>query len=817
VVVTTPGSREPVTASLLLPDGSSLPVELESDENPLIWISTSPLVFTSSHPEVRWTLTADSAGETRQVGFEFRIPDHPHLMFPAEDLAQIVSRKDDPAYQEIWTTMLDRAEGTDPPMTETGVGRDIRGYADTLMNLALVQLVDPAQPYEEMMWSYFFTIIRYPNWDDEDNPFNNEDLAVSHFLTALAVTYDWHYDRLTPAERAEVRDHLREFTARWVTTSHMRTYRDIDWTHYGTVTNNHYWINNQGVAAAAYVLADEMPESERAAWVATLEENLGIIFSVLEDDGSSNEGVAYHSYGQINLFRWLEMRDQAQGGNSAQEIPWFRSSILYDLYSVLPGGDDNYGGVANFGDCPPYHYNSPRSIQAWLAGRLDDGLAQWSATQLDWPRLTAMSYLWYDPDVDAVEPSTLPAWHLFDDRGIFVWRSSWDNDAVYFSLKSGSYFGGHEQPDAGHFILHRAGIPYVTDHGYSYHKMADEHNLILAGGVGQQSEGQQWMAGVDPAAWARVVSALSNEEYFDMVADPAPMMLSEDLQTWTREVVGLGPSVFVVRDELTAATPIDLDWLLHSYMSDPPTSEGSTYAYTDRRTENPWTEIDAGHWGIQPQDGAQLLHVADVSSAAWTPVIEPSFYVPEQNPDTRTYNESLSSFQVGYRLRRSIESDGTSSTVVLWFGDDLFVESWSEAQAEAARIYTSGGDAAVIVWPASGSLSGFHNLSMTGAMAGRRFDRPAFFGRDLTLLSDGADTLVSSSAPVSIFSRLEHAFTAADPGVVVVDSASGVDLDLFCPAEPGSVTMDGAALAFSWSGGVLSLSVPAGAHRIEAL
>lgn len=816
VTVTTPGSTEPVTAALILPDQSTLAVELERTTDPHRWRSVEPLLLTSTHPVGRWTLTAESAARDTQVGFDFRLPTHPHLLFDAADLPALQARKDDPAYTEIWAEMLDQADSYSEPIAEPGEGIDIRSYADRLINLALIQLMDPSQPFDVALLDYFFAMLRYPNWDPEAAPFNNHDLTVGHFLTALALFYDWHYNRLTPAERREVREHLDTVTEQWLTTSYLRIFRDIEWPRYGTVTNNHYWINHQGVAAAAFVLAGEIPEERRSLWVDHIEENLGIILSVLEPDGTSNEGVAYHSYGQINLFRWLDMRDRALGESTAPSNPWFAESVLWDLYSTLPGGDDNYGGVANFGDCPPRHYQPPRTISAWLAARLGDGYAQWVAQSLQYPRLTAMSYLWYDPSIAATSPDGLPSWRMFPNKGIFAWRSSWANDASYLSLKSGSYFGGHEQPDAGHFILHRAGVPYVTDHGYSYWKVADEHNLVLIGDAGQHGGESQWMSAVDPAHWAHAEAVLADPLYFDLLADPGPMVDAEELSGWTREVVGLGPDLFFVRDVVDATASVPIHWLLHSYRSDPPTSENHTYGYVDRRLENPFTEVDATHWVINPQDTAPVLHVADVSPDAWQALVEPSFYVPEQDLDTGEYNSALDSFGVGYRLHRTLTGLSARSVVALWWGDDLAVESWSTAQAEAARVTDTGVDVAVIMWPVNGSVSGFNGYDVDGTMAGRRMDEPAYFGRALTLLASAATVLAQATLPVEVFARLEHPATAAEPTFALVRASASTTLTLLCPTEPTVVLLDGTPTTFSWSTSLLTVDIPAGTHRLDA-
>ncbi len=814
IVVSTPGSTKPVTAKLTFPDGVEESIDMHRVENSWLWEASSPIVLTQSHQPGTWIVEVRSEEQVRQTSFEFRHPVHPRLLFSAADLPELRARKDG-THAHIWEAMLTDAAKYSQPIEDPGPGKDIRVYANRLINLALIQLMDPSQKFDDLLWTYFFKMLRYPNWTSDDTPFNNYDLTVGHFLTALAITYDWHYERLTPEERKELRNFLANMADSWLSTGWLKHYPDIDWTHFGSVTNNHYWIRNEGIAAVAYVLQDEVPEARRVVWQDRTEANLSVILSILEDDGSSNEGVAYHSYGQINLFPWIDMRDRALGGQTALVIPWFEHSILWDLYSITPGGDDNYGGPANFGDCPPYHYNPPRTIQAWLASRLKNGYAQWMAQDLQWPRQTAYSYIWFDPDVAKINPDTLPTWSMFADKGIFVWRSSWNNDAVYFSLKAGSFFGGHEQPDAGHFIIHKAGVPYVTDFGYSYWKMTDEHNLILVDGTGQYGQDNQWMAAVDPQHWASIPMALGDGEYFDLVADPTPMYQSPVLDEWRREVVGFTPGVFLIRDTMACSNQVELSWLIHSYKTDPPVSEGSSYSYRQRRMENPWEKTGDKSWLLRPQDGSPPMQLLDCSSQNWTAVIEPSFFVPEQDLEVGGYNENLDSFQLGYRIRRTLNATFASSLVAAWFGDELTVVPLSDEEAEGVSISDSGGNVAVVVWTFAGTATDASGISLEGAMGGRRTDRPAFFGRELTELSAGGLWLVRSQAPISIFARTEHSASIDNPHFFIVESTTNADIEIYCPDEPIRVTMDSNPVSFSWTNQTLSITCPEGSHRFE--
>jgi len=251
--------------------------------------------------------------------------------------------------------------------------------------------------------------------------------------------------------------------------------------------------------------------------VGHLEQDLTSILSVLTPSTTApaTRG-AYHSYVRSTSSPARDAGSRARR-DTAASIPWFTQTVLYDIYSDLPGGDDNYGGVANFGDCPPRTTTRPApSRLARAAAR--DGLAQWSATTLDWPYLLAVLSM-ARSERSRVEPGRSAHLTAVPLQGIFAWRSSWANDATYLSIKSGAYWGGHEHPDAGHFILHRAGVPTSPTTATRTERTRRAQLLVVDGLA--TGRGEQWMNAVDrrigPGSIRRSGSA-----YFDVLADPPP-------------------------------------------------------------------------------------------------------------------------------------------------------------------------------------------------------------------------------------------------------------------------------------------------------
>lgn len=109
----------------------------------------------------------------------------------------------------------------------------------------------------------------------------------------------------------------------------------------------------------------------------------------------------------------------------------------------------------------------------------------------------------------------------------------------------------------------------------------------------------------------------------------------------------------------------------------------------------------------------------------------------------------------------------------------------------------------------AGPLAG---LSLAGAMGGVRRQPEACFGRDLTRLEKDGQLLLSASAPVSFYARLEDSSAAR---YIRLQAEAAGDLRLYCPDEPSQVLLDGSPHAFAWDAGMLDLQAPAGEHLIE--
>jgi hypothetical protein len=754
---------------------------------------------------------------------------HPRLLFGPEDLDDLRARRAT-THAEIWGEVLADAQGYQAPAAS--YGGDGARYGERLATLALVALVDPAAsardgtPIPERLLAYVDAMRGYPEWFDA-YPFG-DDRTTSNYLMALALAYDWHQELLGEARRDALRAHQLERATAWSGASrwlqledHLGPDGSLTWDYRPKALGNHATRNYLGIAAVAHALA---PEADTDALLARLQTWRQLVLEQLPSDGADTECAYYHPAGLRDLLLWLHVHDRAYGTDSVTTHPFFAGSVRYDRHMILPGGTDDYGGCLNFGDSYAAHGESVRVLGARLGALLGDGTAQWLATELSQPdALTWVSYLWFDPTVAAVDPRETPTHHHFPERGLFTWRSSWEDDAVTFAIKCGSQMGGHDQPDAGGFLLYRAGVPYLTDYGYTDYCTSDEQNLLLVNGEGQHLEGLRSQEPIDPALWGSLTVHLAHEDFFDLTADPTRMYPSHQagvLQSWTREVLGFGPGLFLIRDLTQASQPVTVESLLHSYFTEAFSGGGPDTQYVIRLPweDDPWSDQGGGRFLAAPRDGAEPLRVFDASPAAHPARIEPSSFVPHKLPDGSS-NATGQSLVLGTRLVRTSVGSETASVLALGFDPALVAEALpATVDASGVRVVDTrlaGIDPAVIVavWTEAGS-GALGGLTVQGDLGGRRRDAPATFGRGLTQLDDAGGPLLVSTRPVDLFARLEHVATADSPRFarVRVNAPAGevASVSLRCPTAPKAVQVAGRALPFVHQDGLLSVDLPGG-------
>lgn len=476
-------------------------------------------------------------------------------------------------------------------------------------NLSLAYLLTEQEHYLEEAKRWIFTAVDYDVWGY--GFLVDVDLSASWMLYGLGLSYDWIKDSLTPEERSKFLNKLILQGTKIFTYGEEN--RGNCWS--TDYWQNHNWINNSGLLTTAYAIRSEYPGAEE--WISGIRNNFEQVFEYLPEDGSNYEGTGYWRYAMKFFLNAAELI-RKDGGPDYFTTDFLRNTFYYRLYQSAPNWEENI----NFGDV--HDRRSSHSICAYykIASEHDNGHAQWLGELVRTKFLFREAYqskifpgilpeaflelLWYNPVIEQKSPENLPLTKHFEDLGLVVMRSGWEEDATHLSFKS-SPPGGHKQwklswelnkkngwrtrslthyhVDFNHFILLHKGASLVIDEGYNRTSRAEIHNLITVDGTGCVGE-KIWDEGdlSDPVlfdlnckgihnVWRDVpesaiaeIEAFSEEDgYVYVIGESSRMYYPEmKLTRNARYIINSQCGYFILLDELESELEHTYTWRIHS-------------------------------------------------------------------------------------------------------------------------------------------------------------------------------------------------------------------------------------------------------------
>jgi hypothetical protein len=227
-------------------------------------------------------------------------------------------------------------------------------------------------------------------------------------------------------------------------------------------------------------------------------------------------------------------------------------------------------------------------------------------------------FLWRDPTVKKGELKSFKLSHISKGPGYVYARSSWDDDATYFFFKCGDRFTAHQHLDNGHFLIAKYGElaadggqydAWNSEHEVNYLVRSIAHNTILVKDPGETwpairlgkvtgNDGGQhhdWPhhngAVEDAAAWEKdrrlydIADMLAFEDrglYLYVAGDCSRSYRPAKLEYFTRQIVYLRPSTFVIFDRVKATQPgFEKTWVLQAMKT--PAGQRSNLVITNGR------------------------------------------------------------------------------------------------------------------------------------------------------------------------------------------------------------------------------------------
>jgi rhamnogalacturonyl hydrolase YesR len=313
----------------------------------------------------------------------------------------------------------------------------------------------------------------FPDW----NP--SHFLDTAEMTAALAIGYDWLYDKLSTKARDAIHQAIVEKGLRNFTPTYSGWQKSA---------NNWNQVCFCGLSLGALALGDEEPELAERVLAAAKANNFNGQ-KPYAPDGVYPEGPSYWSYGttyEVILIAALESALGTEWGLA--KAPGFTASASFLSQATGPSGRMfNYSDGTENSDLQPALFwfakrlHNP-ALLSFQKEKLEPRIARevGDASGSETARFLPLTALWWGPvESERVKPQPdLPLrWFGRGAQPLVVFRTSWDDpDAMWLALKGGAASLSHGHMDAGSFVLEADGVRWARDLG-----MQDYYSLEAKG------------------------------------------------------------------------------------------------------------------------------------------------------------------------------------------------------------------------------------------------------------------------------------------------------------------------------------------------
>lgn len=498
-----------------------------------------------------------------------RVKQHPYLYYTNDRIEKTKERIQKDKYaQAAWADMLKKAD----EVVKSNTGGDME-------MLSLVYRMTGEKKYGEQAKRLLNDLLSKEIWDqlDDRTPKWNSALSTAHYNGMSANVFDAIYDLLTSQERKKMADRIVELGIK----PSLNDWTSTDKRLHTLNSMGHNWwsslVYKAGIASLAVMT--EIPEAK--GWAEDMLEAADEWFafdgSVLENkpsnfdpNGGFYESLGYANFGMGEYLLFRLAWTNAIGSIQCSYDNLLEKTVSWFIQMSYP--NDGQLMSMNFGD-GSITSNGERPVKLMMALGFKSKNYEWYLKQtskgkiredfsVDTPLGLVYSPILSDADI---QPN-LPLSAMYDNMGWASLRSSWNDNATLFGIKSG-YTWNHAHADAGSFILFHKGKNLLIDGGNvnygnpyysSYSVRSEAHNVILFNGKAQEPQ-DQYYAVKNPGHLYHLMDA-GNLKY--ILADATGPTSHYFLRNY-RNVIWVG-NVILIIDDLKSYEPGKFEWLLHT-------------------------------------------------------------------------------------------------------------------------------------------------------------------------------------------------------------------------------------------------------------
>ena len=459
---------------------------------------------------------------------------HPRLLANADELAELRrSLSEDPLRKSLAEAVVKQADGllNVAPIKREKQGRRLLGQSrrcvQRVLTLSMAYHLTGRMKYVERCEKEMLAVAAFSDW----NPSHFLDVAEMTF--AMAIGYDWLYDKLSDASRAKIRTAIVDKGVALPFNSR----------HKGWVKSHNNWgqVCHGGLTAGALaVLEDERDLAARTVHNAL--HNVTYSMAAYAPNGSYPEGPGYWSYGTSYNVLLIAVLESVMGTDfGLTKAPGFNVTGQFLSLTTGPSGQSfNYADGGSGRETQPslFWFASRYDRPDWLGGEYErvtrdvERMKRSSGSG----RLFPLVLLWMKNNKETSDIRIPLHWSSEGETPITIHRSSWtDPKAVFLGVKAGSPSGNHGQMDTGSFVLDADGVRWAMDLGAEGYHGIESRGMNL------------WDRSQDSDRWT--IFRQSNEGHNTLVIDGklqiakgnAPIVRFSDDPKFPHTIVNLSP------------------------------------------------------------------------------------------------------------------------------------------------------------------------------------------------------------------------------------------------------------------------------------
>lgn len=400
-------------------------------------------------------------------------PAHPRILL-APGGEKLIAGKvaADPAARQVHAVLLAESERLlqAPPVARVMTGKRLlhvsREALRRIFFLSYAYRMSGEVRYAERAEREMLAVAAFSDW----NP--SHFLDVAEMTMAMAIGYDWTYERLPEASRKRIRTAILD--------------KGIDpslvagQNNWLKLRNNWNQVCNAGMVFGALAIYEDQPDKARGIIKRAID-SVAIPMQDYDPDGAYPEGYGYWGYGTGFNVLMISALENAFGTSfGLADKPGFLQTADYLLHMTGPSGlPFNYSDAGHSQQLFPEMF--------WFAQRRKLPSLLWQQRTLLTEskqvnnRLLPALMLWLGADaMSTASPPAKTAWSGQGVNPVAMMRTSWtDPQAIFVGIKGGSPSNSHGHMDAGSFVMDADGVRWAMDFGMQDYESLESKKVDL--------------------------------------------------------------------------------------------------------------------------------------------------------------------------------------------------------------------------------------------------------------------------------------------------------------------------------------------------